>query len=117
MTKTRPDGTNNLVIFTRLLTGHARRAARRQAGAGGGAAPRNLFTAKITSTACCLVAFIAASLALAAPVPPPAIGAGPPESRPPLDIRVDDTPLDRRSPAHFSYAPVVEETAASVVYV
>lgn len=72
---------------------------------------------KITSSASCLVAFAWGSLAFAAPVPPPAIGAPPSDNRPALNPRVDDTPLDRRSPAHFSYAPVVDQTAASVVYV
>jgi serine protease Do len=40
-----------------------------------------------------------------------------PENRPPLKLAIDQKSIDRRAPAPVSYAPIVDRTANSVVYV
>lgn len=75
---------------------------------------------KRTSTGvfCSLLAVAGFLLAaLPGPAQPRPEPAPPTDARPPLEVQFDAKPLDRRTPAHFSYAPVVERTAASVVYV
>jgi serine protease Do len=58
-----------------------------------------------------LCPFVFSALCLAAPAPTPA------KDNPPLKLQVDQKPIDRNAPDRVSYAPIVERTAASVVYV